>query len=62
MAGERIVSHVYLVVSGHKMSEHAMDDARRQDQVFRSYLRDAAGTPTSELDQLSHKREYVDGR
>lgn len=44
---------VYLIARGHKMGEHAMEDARRQDEMFRRYVKDAAGSPTSEVDQLS---------
>jgi type VI protein secretion system component VasK len=43
----------YLIVRGRKMSEHAMEDARRQDEAFRRYVKDAAGTPTSEVDELA---------
>ena len=43
----------YLIVRGHKMGEHAAAEARRQDAAFRSYVRDAAATPTTEVDQLS---------
>jgi hypothetical protein len=43
----------YLIARGRKMSEHAIEDASRQDEAFRRYLKDAAGTPTSEVDQLA---------
>lgn len=43
----------YLIARGHKMGEHAAAQARRQDEMFRSYVRDAAATPASEVDQLS---------
>jgi hypothetical protein len=43
----------YLIARGHKMSEHAMEDARLKDEAFRRYVKDAAGTPTSEVDQLA---------
>jgi hypothetical protein len=44
---------VYLIARGHKMGEHAAEQARRQDQAFRSYVKEAAATPASEVDQLS---------
>lgn len=43
----------YLIARGRKMSEHAMDEARRRDEMFRSYVRDVAATAPSEADQLS---------
>lgn len=42
----------YLIARGHKMSEHALEDARRRDDAFRSYVREAAA-PSSDMDQLS---------
>lgn len=42
----------YLIARGHKMAEHAEIDARRRDDMFRGYVREAAGTSTSEVDQL----------
>jgi ABC-type transport system involved in cytochrome bd biosynthesis fused ATPase/permease subunit len=44
---------VYLIARGHKMGEHAAAQARRQDEAFRSYVKEAAATPASEVDQLS---------
>jgi hypothetical protein len=44
---------VYLIARGHKMGEHAAEQARRQDEAFRSYVKEAAATPASEVDQLS---------
>ena len=44
---------VYLIARGRKMSEHAMDEARARDQMFRSYVQDAVqDTPTSTVQQL----------
>lgn len=43
----------YLIARGHKMGEHAAVHARRQDEMFRSYVREAAATPASDVDQLS---------
>ena len=56
--GQRLLSLVvlgvfaYLIARGHKMAEHAEIDARRRDDMFRGYVREAAGTSTSEVDQL----------
>ncbi len=44
---------VYLIARGSKMAEHSMEQARRRDEMFRSYVREAAGTAPSEADQLS---------
>jgi ABC-type multidrug transport system fused ATPase/permease subunit len=43
---------VYLIVRGGKMHERAAQSARQQDQEFRSYVQDAAGSQTT-ADQLS---------
>ena len=43
---------VYLIARGHKMGEHAVEAAQAQDQAFRAYVKDAAGTGTS-ADQLA---------
>jgi len=45
---------VYLIARGHKMSEHAEEAARAQDAATRAYIQDAAGTPTSTADELTH--------
>ena len=34
---------VYLVARGKKMGEHAMREAKRQDEQFRSYVQDVTG-------------------
>ncbi|HET6949773.1 MAG TPA: SHOCT domain-containing protein [Acidimicrobiales bacterium] len=44
---------VYLIARGGKMSEHAIEDARRRDEAFRQYVQEAATSPTSEVDQLA---------
>src|SRR5262245_52223229 len=43
---------VYLIARGHKMSEHAAQDARAQDQAFREYVQQTAG-PSSPADELA---------
>src|SRR3954471_22682448 len=35
---------VYLIARGHKMHEHAAKAAQQQDQMFRAYVQDAAGS------------------
>jgi Short C-terminal domain/Phospholipase_D-nuclease N-terminal len=35
---------VYLIARGHKMGEHAAQDAQAQDAVLRRYVQDAAGS------------------
>ena len=44
---------VYLIARGGEMTERSMEQARRRDESFRGYVRDAAGTAPSEADQLS---------
>jgi hypothetical protein len=44
---------VYLIARGHKMSEHAMQDAQRADEAARAYIRDAAGSGGSSADELA---------
>ena len=43
----------YLIARGQKMSEHAMDEARLRDEMFRSYVRDTVATTPSDADELS---------
>ena len=49
---------VYLIVRGGKMQERAVQQAQRDDQQFRSYVQDAAGTSTA--DQLSKLADLRD--
>jgi type VI protein secretion system component VasK len=45
---------VYLIARGDKMSARAAADYKRQDQQFREYVRDAAGSSgTSTADELT---------
>ncbi len=51
---------VYVIARGHKMSEHAVGDARARDQEMRAYIQDAAGgapSPTAELERLGSLKE-----
>ena len=43
---------VYLIARGGKMQEHAAQQAQRDDQQLRAYVKDAAG-PQSTADQLT---------
>ena len=44
---------VYLIARGGKMHEHAARDAQVQEQQFRQYVQEAAGSGESTADQLS---------
>jgi type VI protein secretion system component VasK len=50
---------VYLIARGSKMHEHAAAQARQQDQEFRSYVQEAAGsaTPADQLAKLADLRD-----
>src|SRR5262247_572380 len=50
---------VYLIARGGKMHEHAVQQAQREDQQFRSYVQEAAG-PQSTADQLSKLADLRD--
>ena len=43
---------VYLIARGGKMQEHAVSDAKAMDAAQRAYIQQAAGTGTSDADQL----------
>ena len=43
---------VYLIARGHKMSQHAVDDAKAQDAAFRQYVQQVA-PPSSAADELT---------
>ena len=45
---------VYLIARGHKMSEHAMEAAKAQDQAARQYIQQVtASSPAEELTKLA---------
>ena len=50
---------VYLIVRGGSMHERAVQDARQQDQAFRAYVQDAAGSGSS-ADQLAKLADLRD--
>jgi Short C-terminal domain/Phospholipase_D-nuclease N-terminal len=43
----------YLIVRGRSMHERSAQQAAQQDEAFRSYVQDAAGSPPSSADQLN---------
>lgn len=51
---------VYLIVRGSKMRQHEVQDAQAQDQQFRSYVREAAGSSTSSADELAKLADLRD--
>ncbi len=46
---------VYLIARGHKMQEHAMESAQKQEQAMRQYVQSVApaGSPADELAKLA---------
>lgn len=44
---------VYLVIRGRSMNERAVQQAQQQDEAFRSYVQEAAGSSPSSADQLA---------
>jgi hypothetical protein len=50
---------LYLIVRGDKMTSHAVQHAQAQDEAFRSYVKDAAGTttPADQVAQLAQLRD-----
>jgi hypothetical protein len=51
---------VYLIVRGGKMHQRQVQDAQAQDQEFRSYVQEAAGSPTSPADELAKLADLRD--
>ena len=47
---------VYLIARGHKMNEHAMQQAQRQDAQVREYVQSVAGS-TSTADEIQRLHE-----
>jgi len=44
---------VYLIVRGHSMSERSVKEARDEEQAFRKYVQETAGSGKSAADQLA---------
>lgn len=52
---------VYLIARGHKMSEHAQESARAQDEAMRQYVRSVAGSDgASTADQIARLADLRD--
>ena len=43
---------VYLIARGHKMQEHALEAAKAQDEMMRTYVQQAAGSTASPAEEL----------
>jgi type VI protein secretion system component VasK len=50
---------VYLIARGHKMSEHAMHQAQRQEEQMRTYVQSVAGAPSA-ADEIARLAELRD--
>jgi len=48
---------VYLIARGHKMSEHAVRDATRQEQQMRQYVQSVSGSSTSSAAEIEKLAE-----
>lgn len=50
---------VYLIARGHKMGEHAMEDAKARDEAAQAYIRNTVGTANvgTELEKLAGLRD-----
>src|SRR3954464_5392012 len=48
---------VYLIARGQKMGEHAVRDAKRQDDQMRAYVQSVSGPGTSTADQIAKLHE-----
>jgi hypothetical protein len=44
---------IYLIARGHKMSEHAIEDAQAMDAAQRAYIQNAVGSAPSAADELA---------
>jgi membrane protein implicated in regulation of membrane protease activity len=51
---------VYLIARGSSMQERAQQQARQQDQEFRTYVQDAAGSGGNTADQLAKLADLRD--
>src|SRR5215469_4873622 len=51
---------VYLIARGSKMQQHAQRDAQLQEQQFRQYVQEAAGSGDSTADQLGKLADLRD--
>jgi hypothetical protein len=51
---------VYLIARGRSMNERALAQAQRQDQAFRHYVQNAAGSAPSTADELAKLADLRD--
>ncbi|MGX7678497.1 SHOCT domain-containing protein [Jatrophihabitans sp. DSM 45814] len=51
---------VYVVARGKKMTGHRVQDAQRQDQAFRQYVQETAGSSASSADELAKLAQLRD--
>src|SRR6478735_1494502 len=51
---------VYLIARGRKMQEHAVQAASQQEQAFRSYVQQTAGTSGSAADEIARLADLRD--
>jgi len=51
---------LYLIVNGDKMNERAVQDRQDADRAFKAYAQEAAGSGTSEAEQLAKLAEMHD--
>ena len=51
---------VYLIARGNSMQDRARQEAQQQDQAFRAYVQDAAGSGDSTAEQLSKLADLRD--
>ena len=51
---------VYLIARGHKMQEHAIKAAADQEQAFRGYVQNVAGTSGGAADEIARLADLRD--
>jgi hypothetical protein len=51
---------VYLIARGHKMQEHAVQDAKDRDAAMRTYVQSVAGSSSSAADEISRLADLRD--
>jgi hypothetical protein len=51
---------VYLIARGHKMQEHAIDQAQRQDAAMRQYVQSVASPGTGSADEIARLADLRD--
>ena len=51
---------IYLIARGHKMQEHALQQAKAQDEAARQYIQSVSGSPKSAADEIARLAELRD--